>query len=153
MSCLLIADNSFVSFKIGWTMRDQLDKFVKKIIWIASVTVIVFVVTLLMQGTRKGERKVKLSSRDFGAINEIELDQNVLDAVITNVRVLYVVATDDGASKEDLARHYCDVARKNHALIEQVRVVEADSTKVRSKKDKPDFSLLAECNCSAIRVR
>jgi hypothetical protein len=134
-------------------MREPLDKFIKTLFWIASITVCVFFVALLIQGTRKGERKAKLSSRDFSAINEIELDQNVLDAVITNVRVLYVVATNDGASKDDLARHYCDVARKNHALIEQVRVVEADSAHVVSKKDKPDFSVLAECNCSEIRVR
>jgi hypothetical protein len=134
-------------------MREPLDKFIKTLFWIAGITVCVFFVALLIQGTRKGERKAKLSSRDFSAINEIELDQNVLDAVITNVRVLYVVATNDGASKDDLARHYCDVARKNHALIEQVRVVEADSAHVVSKKDKPDFSVLAECNCSEIRVR
>jgi hypothetical protein len=156
MSCLRKADNSFVSFLYNnrvKRMYEPSDKFVKMLFWIAGITVCVFFVALLMQGTRKGERKAKLSSRDFSALNEIESDQNVLGAVITNVRILYVVAANDGASKENLARHYCAVARKNHALIEQVRVVEADSAHVVSKKDKPDFLVLAECNCSEIRVR
>jgi hypothetical protein len=134
-------------------MRERLDKFMKASFWIAGAILGVFVLALLIQGTRKGERKAKLSSRDFGVINQIELDQSVLDAVITNVRVLYVVATDDGMPKDNLARYYCDVAKKNHALIEAVRVVEADSTNASDNKGKPDFELLAECNCSALRVR
>lgn len=134
-------------------MGEPLEKFMKTGFWIAGIIVGVFVLSLLIQGTRKGERKAKLSSRDFEAINEIELDENVLDAVITNVRTLYVVATDDGTPKDVLARHYCDVAKKKHALIEAVRVVEADSANAPNNKGKPDFELLAECNCSALRLR
>ena len=57
----------------------------------------------------------------------------------------YVVVMDDSSSKDDLARQYCDIVRRNHTLVEQVRIV-----KVITRKDKPNFSVLGECNCSAI---
>jgi hypothetical protein len=112
-----------------------------------------FLLMILLVGTRRGERKAKLSSRDLGTLTEIVQDEKVQDATITNLRVLYVVAQeDDRSDKESLARHYCKVAKRNGAWVELVRIVEIDQSSSMSE-GKPSFVLLGECNCALIRVR
>ena len=84
---------------------------VRPILWMVGVTASGFLLLVLLLGTRRGERKAKLSSKDLGTIEEIKLGNDVLDARITNVRVLYVVIEEDKFS-DTLAENVCRLAEK-----------------------------------------
>jgi hypothetical protein len=95
----------------------------KKILWMFGITGSGFLLMLLIIGTRIGERKAKLSSKDLGALTEIELDEDVISASITNVRMLYVVVSETVPVEKDRAQHLCQVLKRNEALVESVRII------------------------------
>ena len=119
-----------------------------------GITASGFLLMILLSGTRRGERKAKLSSKDLGTLTELKLDRDVLDARITNVRVLYVVVEKNKILSDTLASAVCRLAKKNDALAEEVRVVmriPGDSTSVRKTEAK--YQLLDDCNCTPIRIK
>ena len=124
---------------------------VRPILWMVGVTASGFLLLVLLLGTRRGERKAKLSSKDLGTIEEIKLGNDVLDAQITNVRVLYVVIEEDKFS-DTLAENVCRLAEKNDALVEQVRVVKQVSHPLE-EKSKARYWLFDDCDCTPIRIK
>ena len=109
---------------------------------------------ILLLGTRRGERKAKLSSKDLGTITELKLDLEVLDARITNVRVLYVVIEKDKILSNTLAPEVCRLAIRNNALVEQVRIVrQIPGQSTQTEERNVRYQLLDDCNCAPIRIR
>jgi hypothetical protein len=126
----------------------------KKILWMFGITGSGFLLMLLIIGTRIGERKAKLSSKDLGALTEIELDEDVISASITNVRMLYVVVSETVPVEKDRAQHLCQVLKRNEALVESVRIIKPATSVIHKvgKIKNQEYVLLGECNCSPFRI-
>ena len=136
-------------------MREESFSNVKArpLIWMIAFSTFWFLIMILLLGTRRGEHKARLSSKDLGTLTEIANDRNVTEATITNLRTLCVVVQDPERSHPQvLARQYCQVTKKNEALVDVVRIVQVDQS-VSLDKTKPNFVLLGECNCADIRIR
>src|SRR5436190_13925824 len=100
----------------------------RPILWMVGITIFGFLLMLLLLGTRRGERRTKLSTKDLGTLTEIETEPTVLRTSITNVRTLYVVVEEDDTDKNKLAQRYCELVQKNDALVELVRIVKIDQS-------------------------
>ena len=109
---------------------------------------------ILLLGTRRGERKARLSSKDLGTLTEIKLTEDaVIDANITNMRVLYIVVQENESIDEDIAQRACQVVKRNGALAEAVRIVKSAGVINKVNGKKPSYILLQECNCAAVRIK
>jgi hypothetical protein len=127
---------------------------VRPLLWMIGVTASGFLMMLLLLGTRRGERKVKLSSKDLGTLTEIKQEDEVLEARITNVRVLYVVVEDGEQVEDSLAQRACQMVKSNGALAEMVRIVKPEPPPTSAPDRKTSsYTLLEECNCSAVRIK
>jgi len=73
-------------------------------------------------------------------------EPKVLDAFITDARVLYVAVISDGTRRDGYARYLCEVVRAEHAKVDRVKVVEYGTTK-SPKRDNAYGILLGEAWC------
>ncbi|HEU5290988.1 MAG TPA: hypothetical protein VFU05_10120 [Cyclobacteriaceae bacterium] len=112
-------------------------------------------ILILSGGTRKGERRAKLSRSDLAVLSEARESAGVLDANITNVRVLFIVADDNVKITDSLAKKYCaDVIQKG-ALAKHVKIVRLVNDPHNEKADQQKeqkYSLVSECQCAPITV-
>lgn len=80
------------------------------------------------------------------ALAEIKKEPKVIEALITDVNVLYVSVGDDGTDRSGYASYLCEILRENKASCNRVKVVKAGTTK-HPKADNAYGILLGESNC------
>jgi hypothetical protein len=80
------------------------------------------------------------------ALAEIKNEPKVIEAIITDVNVLYVSVSDDGTDRSGYASYLCEILRENKATCNRVKVVKAGTTK-NPKADNAYGILLGESYC------
>ena len=80
------------------------------------------------------------------ALEEIQKEPKVIEAIITDANVLYVTVEDDGTSRDGYASYLCEVLNANEASTNWVKVVKVNSAK-DPNADNAYGVLLGESNC------
>jgi hypothetical protein len=74
--------------------------------------------------TKAKESKL-LSNGEF--LKRIKKESEVKDAVITEVKVLYVSVIDDGTKRDGLAEYFCGLVKESAVNVDRVKIVKARS--------------------------
>jgi hypothetical protein len=81
------------------------------------------------------------------ALAEIKKEPKVIEAIITDVNVLYVSVKDDGTDRSGYASYLCEILRENKATCNRVKVVKVGTTK-HPKANNAYGILLGESFCN-----
>jgi len=94
-----------------------------------------------------GESEKPLDNKNNSkALAEIKKEPKVIEAIITDVNVLYISVKDDGTDRSGYASYLCEILRENKASCNRIKVVEAGTTK-HPKADNAYGILLGESYC------
>lgn len=116
----------------------------KTISHIGSALAVAFFIFIAF-GSGESE-KPKNNLGNTRALTEIKKEPKVIEAIITDVDVLYVSVSDDGTDRSGYASYLCEILRENKASCNRVKVVKAGTTK-HPKADNAYGILLGESWC------
>ena len=80
------------------------------------------------------------------ALEEIQKEPKVLDAIITDANVLYVSVKDDGTKRDGYAGYLCEILREKQATTNWVKVIKVGSSN-DPNADNAYGILLGESHC------
>lgn len=80
-------------------------------------------------------------------LQEINMDEKVIETLVTDSKILYVTVRDEGTSQNSYARYLCEVISEFKADIKAVRVVKAVSSPIKTKLEKDYGVILGEASC------
>ena len=86
------------------------------------------------------------NANNLKALQEIKQDPNVVEAILTDVDVIYIGVADNKKNKNFWAETFCDVLKKHNATTKRIKVVQSGSTQ-NPNRDNAYGILLGEAQC------
>ncbi len=83
---------------------------------------------------------------NIAALEEIQKELKIKEAIITDSNVLYVSVEDDGTKRDGYADYLCEILRNNSATTNWVKVVKVNSSE-DPNSDNAYGILLGESHC------